>query len=255
MYEKEFEAMRSLFTNKGRLEDSTLGAFEVVLLLKDVSKKDINRLKKSNFKFQCCFFNGTNENDPLKNMNNILLFKNDFDKESHLFTIAPRKEWLENEQGLLEFDKIYIRRVHTYDIKNNSMLNESTLRTTDLKNMSKELKEKVGLWVNFESAEIEDVDSAKVFIRYAMNLGISEIVFTGDMEDYEKIFKGIRDFLIKSGWHFDINKAMNSDAEFCSSTTIKKDGMKVVLKQIVKDEDIKNQMWLSSRSHKYIVEA
>ena len=106
----------------------------------------------------------------------------------------------------------------------------------------------------FEKAGFNDLETAISFIKYSLDLGIPELIFTGKRAKYDKLFKVIRDFLIKSGCHFDINKAMNSEAEFCSSTTIKGKRIKVVLKQIIEDENIKNEMWLSSRSHKYIVE-
>lgn len=254
MYEKEFDSMRGMFAKRGRVEDGTLGAFEVILLLKNVTKSDIEKLKDRKIKFQGCYFNGINEDDPLKNFENVLLFKKTFKKESHLFTVAPRHEWLANQQDLSKFDKIIVRRADILDTENNKKLNEITLRTSDFKKMSPELKEKISFWVNFEKAGFDDVDTAKSFIKYAMDLGIGELVFTGRSSKYDRLFKSIRDLLIKSGFHFDINKAMNSETEFCSSTTLKSGKMKVVLKQIVEDEKTKNQMWLSSRSHKYIVE-
>lgn len=254
MYEKEFDSMRAMFAKEGRIEDGTLGAFEVILLLKEFTQSDIERLKSKKFKFQGCYFNGINENDPLKNFKNVLLFKKTFKKESHLFTVAPTGKWLFYEKELLAFDKIFIRRADIDDEKNSKKLNECTLRTTHYKKMSPELKERISFWVNFEKAGFNDLETAISFIKYSLDLGIPELIFTGKRAKYDKLFKLIRDFLIKSGFHFDINKAMNSEAEFCSSTTIKGKRIKVVLKQIIEDENIKNEMWLSSRSHKYIVE-
>ena len=175
MYEKEFEPMKELFAKEGRIEDCTLGAFEVILILKNVTEVDIQRLKDKKINFQGCFFNGTNENDPLKNFEKVLLFNKTFKKESHLFTVAPRREWLANQKDLLEFDKIMIRRANINDSKNNKKWDEVTLRTTDYKKMNPELKEKVVFWVNFEKAGFNDLDTATRFIKYALDLGIKEL--------------------------------------------------------------------------------
>lgn len=68
------------------------------------------------------------------------------------------------------------------------------------------------------------------------------------------LFTKVRNFLIESGWHFDITKAISEKDAFFTKVILRKGKMKVVLKQKILKEDDKQQMWRFSRSHKYIVE-
>lgn len=184
MYNMDYEIAKNAFLGKGKIDHVTEGTYEVVGKINLSIDNLQERFEKCKNNVAVFSFWGDIENDPLKKIEEVVEMQQKIQEEQEctIVTVAPVKEWVDNQQLLRNFKQINIKRFSVDDKLNNEKLGCETLTKAMYKQIDEEVKEKINLVVYCDKANIEEVETLVEFFEFAKEVGIKNIMFLAEKE-------------------------------------------------------------------------